>query len=181
MQVRARPASQDPRADDLEYSIQADVISLETNSQAVPARQDLVQVPVRAEGQVEAKDLDIQPTVSPRAAEAEPISPLDQSQTEMAPTTQDATAPVRADLEGLAKKDQVFVIELSQTGQQKSPQKEDKGLNTKAMVEFDQERLPRKKRGNEEEELEAETPLPRVYQERLPRRKEKGSNGGRSS
>ncbi|KAI9569175.1 hypothetical protein HD554DRAFT_2093696 [Boletus coccyginus] len=165
-------------------AMQADLIPLETNSQAVPARQGPVQVLARAEGQVGAKDLDIQPTVVPRAVEAEPDSLLDQNWAGMAPATQ---VTVRADLEGLARKDQVFGVEFAQTGLQKSTRNEDEELNAKAMVEFeaqpgyiDQERLPRKKRGDEEGE-EAETPLPRVYQERLPRRKEKGSKGGRSS
>ncbi|KAI9569161.1 hypothetical protein HD554DRAFT_2093560 [Boletus coccyginus] len=168
-------------------TMQADVTSLETNIQAVPARQGPVQVPVRAEGQVGAKDLNIQPTVAPRAAKAEPSSPLDQNWAGKAPATQDTTV-VRADLEGLARKDQVFAVEFAQTGQQKPTRNEDEELNAKAMVEFeaqpgyiDQERLPRKKRGNEGEELEAETPLPRVYQERLPRRREKGRKGEREA
>ena len=183
VQVWSRPATQDPKADDVEHSIQANVTPLETNDQVSPARQGLVQ-PAGAEGYSEANgvDLGIHSIMPPRTAEDGPSStPLDLNQSAVTPATQDATVPVRVyHEEGLSETDKLY-------GEQKLPRKkkEDEGLDAEVTVEveaqsgyIDQQRLPRKKRGSEELEVAS---LPLRDQERLPRKKEsEESDGGRS-
>ncbi|KAN0094943.1 hypothetical protein V8E55_003230 [Tylopilus felleus] len=162
---------------------QADVIPLDTNGQSVLSRQQPVaRVLAGAEGCVEVKDVELasQPTMSSRVTKDEPSTPLGKMESAVLPTTRGST-PVptvtRADHDGgLFDTSKVVNAQFLQTGQDMLPVQKDEEVDAEATAEsepqpkqIDQERLPRKKHGSEESEVESLLPLP--YQERLPRKR----------
>ena len=164
-------------------TIQADVIPLDTNGQSVLSRQQPVaRVLAGAEGCVEVKDVELasQPTMSSRVTKDEPSTPLGKMESAVLPTTRGST-PVptvtRADHDGgLFDTSKVVNAQFLQTGQDMLPVQKDEEVDAEATAEsepqpkqIDQERLPRKKHGSEESEVESLLPLP--YQERLPRKR----------